>query len=109
LQNPFAGVLRELEAGGKKYKYYSLPALEDERLVELPYSIRVLLEAAIRNCDEFEVKKSDVEKILNWKVTSKESVEIPHKPARVLLQDFTYANSFIFMLLCAEADNFFML
>jgi aconitate hydratase len=56
----------------------------------LPYSIRVLLESALRNCDEFSVKKADVEKILNWKETQFNDVEIPFKPARVLLQDFTY-------------------
>jgi aconitate hydratase len=56
----------------------------------LPYSIRVLLESALRNCDNFSVKQADVEKILNWRETQKLDVEIPFKPARVLLQDFTY-------------------
>lgn len=55
----------------------------------LPFSIRILLEAAIRNCDEFLVKKSDVENILNWKVMQHKSIEVPFKPARVILQDFT--------------------
>ena len=32
---------------------------------------------------------ADIETILNWKTTSEQSVEIPFKPARVLLQDFT--------------------
>jgi aconitate hydratase len=56
---------------------------------KLPYSIRVLLESAVRNCDEFNVTQNDVEKILNWEVTSVNDVEIPFKPARVILQDFT--------------------
>ena len=56
---------------------------------KLPYSIRVLLESAVRNCDEFNVLSSDVEKILNWAETSKLDVDIPFKPARVILQDFT--------------------
>jgi aconitate hydratase len=56
---------------------------------KLPYSIRVLLESAIRNCDEFEVKAADVEKILAWQETSKEEDEVPFKAARVILQDFT--------------------
>ena len=56
---------------------------------KLPFSIRVLLESAIRNCDEFNVKKADVEKILDWVELSKKDVEIPFKPARVILQDFT--------------------
>ena len=56
---------------------------------QLPYSIRVLLEAGVRNCDGFQVKQSDVESILNWKDTHQKKVEIPFKPARVILQDFT--------------------
>lgn len=57
----------------------------------LPYSIRVLLESAIRNCDEFNVTSDNVEAILAWEETSKKDIEIPFKPARVVLQDFTYA------------------
>jgi aconitase A len=52
----------------------------------LPYSIRYLLESAIRNCDHFQVSKEDVEKILDWEKTAPKQVEIPFKPARVILQ-----------------------
>ena len=52
----------------------------------LPYSIRILLESAIRNCDNFQVTVDDVEKIIDWENTSPKQVEIPFKPARVLLQ-----------------------
>lgn len=62
---------------------------DHSRVERLPYSIRVLLESAVRNCDEFSVKQSDVEKILDWANTSQKDVEIPFKPARVILQDFT--------------------
>ena len=55
----------------------------------LPFSIRVLLESAVRNCDEFQVQKADVDNILSWIDKQHESVEIPFKPARVILQDFT--------------------
>src|SRR4029434_3385000 len=55
----------------------------------LPFSIRVLLESAVRNCDGFLVKGSDVESILNWHHTQTQSVEVPFKPARVILQDLT--------------------
>ena len=55
----------------------------------LPYSVRILLESAIRNCDEFNVLSSDVEKILDWVTNAPKDVEIPFKPARVILQDFT--------------------
>jgi len=49
----------------------------------------VLLESAVRNCDEFAVKENDVEKILDWTTNSQKDVEIPFRPARVILQDFT--------------------
>lgn len=49
----------------------------------------MLLESAIRNCDEFEVLSSDVENILNWEKLAPKQIEIPFKPARVILQDFT--------------------
>jgi len=54
--NPFSQVKQELDVEGKKYSYFSLPALADDRIKTLPYSIRVLLESAVRNCDEFNVK-----------------------------------------------------
>jgi len=54
--NPFSQVKKELEIEGQKYNYYSLPSLNDDRVKTLPYSIRVLLESAVRNCDEFNVK-----------------------------------------------------
>ncbi|KAM7260819.1 hypothetical protein ACFE04_026294 [Oxalis oulophora] len=92
-ENPFTSILKTLEradgGGGEFGKYYSLPALNDPRIDRLPYSIRILLESAIRNCDEFQVKSKDVEKIIDWENSAPKLVEIPFKPARVLLQDFT--------------------
>lgn len=74
---------------GQTYSYYSLEELKDERVQKLPLSVRVLLECCIRNCDGFNVKKEDVETILNWATSSKDGKEIPFKPARVILQDLT--------------------
>ncbi|OAY55129.1 aconitate hydratase, cytoplasmic isoform X1 [Manihot esculenta] len=90
-EHPFKGILTKLPkpGGGEFGKFYSLPALNDPRIDRLPYSIRILLESAIRNCDNFQVTKEDVEKIIDWENTSSKQVEIPFKPARVLLQDFT--------------------
>lgn len=64
--NPFDHVKKQLEVNGKSFNYFDLPALGDDRYSKLPFSIRVLLESAVRNCDEFNVKKADVETILNW-------------------------------------------
>ncbi|KAI7738354.1 hypothetical protein M8C21_008417, partial [Ambrosia artemisiifolia] len=93
-QNPFTRILKTLEkpGDGEYGKYYSLPSLNDSRIDRLPFSIRILLESAIRNCDEFQVTVKDVDKILDWQNTSPKKVEIPFKPARVLLQDATPGN-----------------
>ncbi|KAK6132947.1 hypothetical protein DH2020_033331 [Rehmannia glutinosa] len=90
-EHPFEGILSGLPkpGGGEFGKFYSLPALNDPRIDKLPYSIRILLESAIRNCDNFQVTKEDVEKIIDWENSAPKQVEIPFKPARVLLQDFT--------------------
>lgn len=87
--NPFDVIRKELTLDGKTYHYYSLKDLQDSRFDNLPYSIRVLLESGVRNCDEFSVKKQDIETILNWQESSQLQLEIPFMPARVILQDFT--------------------
>ena len=87
--NSFSKHVKKLSQSKGKEDYYNLPALQDSRYDELPYSIRVLLESAVRNCDNFSVMEKDVENILNWEKSSKEGVEIPFHPARVVLQDFT--------------------
>ncbi|PNY08244.1 aconitate hydratase, partial [Trifolium pratense] len=90
-ENVFKGILTSLpKPGGGEYgRFYSLPALNDPRIERLPYSISILLESAIRNCDNFKVTQKDVENIINWENTSQNQTEIPFMPARVLLQDAT--------------------
>ncbi|XP_020216441.1 aconitate hydratase, cytoplasmic [Cajanus cajan] len=107
-ENPFNCILRTLEkpgGGGEFGKYFSLPALNDPRIDRLPYSVRILLESAIRNCDEFQVKSNDVEKIIDWENTSPKLVEIPFKPARVLLQDFTGVPAVVDLACMRDAMN----
>ncbi|KAL4020264.1 hypothetical protein IC575_019035 [Cucumis melo] len=106
-ENPFNSILKTLEnpEGGVFGKYYSLPALNDPRIERLPYSIRILLESAIRNCDEFAVKAKDVEKIIDWENTAPKLVEIPFKPARVLLQDFTGVPAVVDLACMRDAMN----
>jgi aconitate hydratase len=55
----------------------------------LPFSIKVLLESALRNTDNFEVTEDDVRRLCAWKAEKVDPVELPFKPARVILQDFT--------------------
>nr|AFI44047.1 iron regulatory protein [Eisenia andrei] len=87
--NPFLKSLKTLKVGQKEYKYYDLQSLDEKKYRDLPFSTRVLLESAVRNCDQFQVLDKDVYNILNWADTREATVEIPFKPARVILQDFT--------------------
>ena len=59
-------------------------------LERLPYSIRIVLEVALRSCDGYVVTEDDVLRLARWTATpSGPAHEIPFKPARVILQDFT--------------------
>ena len=49
----------------------------------------MLLESCLRNLDNFEVSEQDVRRLAAWKAAAVEAVELPFKPARVILQDFT--------------------
>ncbi|XP_077221437.1 aconitate hydratase, cytoplasmic-like [Tasmannia lanceolata] len=106
-RNAYESILTPLSkpGGGEFGKYYSLPALNDPRIDKLPYSIKILLESAIRNCDEFQVTAKDVEKIIDWENTSPNQVEIPFKPARVLLQDFTGVPAVVDLACMRDAMN----
>ncbi|XP_022849175.1 aconitate hydratase 3, mitochondrial-like [Olea europaea var. sylvestris] len=106
-ENAFNRILTSLPkpSGGEFGKFYCLPALNDPRIDKLPYSIRILLESAIRNCDGFQVKKEDVEKIIDWENSSPKQVEIPFKPARVLLQDFTGVPAVVDLACMRDAMN----
>ncbi|PKU65387.1 aconitate hydratase 3, mitochondrial-like isoform X2 [Dendrobium catenatum] len=106
-QNSYEGILTPLAkpGGGEFGKYYSLPALNDPRIDRLPFSIRILLESAIRNCDEFQVSEKDVEKIIEWESSAPKQVEIPFKPARVLLQDFTGVPAVVDLACMRDAMN----
>ena len=75
------------ESGDRSF--IDLPSLAGERLYELPYSIRILLEAAARKCDGTSITNDDIENILNWARGNAGKVEIPFAPGRVILQDFT--------------------
>lgn len=83
--------LREFEINGKTYSYYSIESLKDKKIdiEHLPFSIRVLLEAALRQCDGHSITEKHIEILSNWVSGRYEGEEVPFKPARVILQDFT--------------------
>ena len=86
--NPFDKTLRaSMKADGGEKHFYQINKLDN--YATLPFSVRVLLESAVRNCDEFDITQKSVENILNWKTNCTKQIEIPFKPARVILQDFT--------------------
>ncbi|XP_076439282.1 cytoplasmic aconitate hydratase-like isoform X2 [Babylonia areolata] len=87
--NPYSSTAENLQVGGEQCRFFNLARLDTDRLKKLPFSIRVLLESAVRNCDNFHVLEKDVQNILNWSPDMDSSMEIPFKPARVILQDFT--------------------
>ena len=78
-------------------------------LDKLPFSIRVLLESGVRNCDGFHVTKEDVEKIYNWELhqKSEETIEVSFKPSRVILQDFTGVPALVDFAAMRDAVNQF--
>ena len=71
---------------------YSLEKLQKDGIGpvdSLPFSIRILLEQALRNVDDFQVCAEDVTALANWNASEKSTKEIPYKPTRVILQDLT--------------------
>jgi aconitate hydratase len=81
---------KELTVGDKRYTYYSLKDLQQQghAIERLPFSIRVLLENAVRNYDGYVTTQEHIETLLRW-APKPEDKEIPFMPARVLMQDFT--------------------
>jgi len=87
LPNPFNTL--QTFAGGKKF--YSLPALEQAgfNVSRLPVSIRLVLEAVLRNCDGKRVLESNIKELASWQPNAARTAEIPFVVARIVLQDFT--------------------
>ncbi|HNF35256.1 MAG TPA: aconitate hydratase AcnA, partial [Anaerolineales bacterium] len=80
-----------LKVGKKEYVYFRLDALEKAGLVKLsklPYSIRIVLEAALRQCNDKEITQEDVKNIAAWSPKGARP-GIPFLPGRVVMQDFT--------------------
>ncbi|WP_409304732.1 aconitate hydratase AcnA [Peribacillus sp. SCS-155] len=79
-----------LEINGKVYQYYNLKNLKNmgfSQISKLPFCIKVLLEAALREYNGVSVTDEHIEKLATW--DGKSNQEIPFKPARILLHDTT--------------------
>ena len=86
------GAQRDLDYSGGSVRYFDLSTVTDAGIADvsrLPYSIKVLLESALRNVDGFVVTDADVARIANWKPDDPDPAEIPFLAGRVVLQDFT--------------------
>ena len=83
-------VMRRLT--GTSYRFYSLPALQQATgvaLDRLPFSIRILIESVLRTANGREIERRHIEQLLQYDPKQPGAIELPFKPARVLLQDFT--------------------
>ncbi|MET4559678.1 aconitate hydratase AcnA [Lysinibacillus parviboronicapiens] len=80
------------EVNGKTYNYFDLAAIEKAgvaKVSNLPYSIKVLLESVLRQYDAYVIKEEHVNELAKWGNGADPEAEVPFKPSRVVLQDFT--------------------
>ena len=80
------------EVNGKTYNYYDLAAIEKAgvaKVSNLPYSIKVLLESVLRQYDAYVINEEHVNELAKWGNGANPEAEVPFKPSRVVLQDFT--------------------
>ncbi|MCW9707446.1 aconitate hydratase AcnA [Fodinibius salsisoli] len=90
-QSKFKSTKTEFDTGSGKAHLYSLKKLEEhgfDNINKLPFTIRILLEAVLREHDGFIITDKDIELLANYDAKNPEG-EIPYKPSRVVLQDFT--------------------
>ena len=92
------GTRGKIKYGGGEAVIYRLNRLSEAgigQIDRLPFSIKVLLENALRNQDGHHFQAEDVEHLAAWDARNHQAVEIPFSPARVILQDFTGVPSLV--------------
>ena len=93
MKSDLFGARARFETGSGPASLYRLDALAKAgvatALDRLPFSIKVLLEAVLRNVDGELVTEADVRNLAAWNAAQPKDVELPYMPARVILQDFT--------------------
>src|SRR5699024_10299211 len=83
---------KSFELSGKKYNYFDLKGIKVAGLGKvdrLPYSIRILLESVICQDDDREIKCKRSKGLAQWRLENDGADNVPFKPSRVILQDFT--------------------
>ena len=89
--DPF-GAQSRLETAGGTVSIYRLGRLVDLGILEiarLPFALRVWLESLVRQCGNWQISETHVENLCRWQAKAPGAAELPFKPARVVLQDFT--------------------
>jgi len=86
--SPASAARARLRVGDHEATIYRLDAVSD-RLAQLPFTVKVLLENVLRNSVSGTATADDVAALASWRPNSGSDVEIPFMPGRVLLQDFT--------------------
>ena len=82
----------KLVLGNVEVDYYSLNKLQEndfDNIDKMPFSIKVLLESVLRNENGYDITAEDVRTLATYNPKSPKAQEVPFKPARVILQDFT--------------------
>ncbi len=93
---------------GSTAYYYQLSRLEETgvaNISRLPFSIKILLEAVLREHNGYEVTDDDVINLAQWNAKQPLAREIPFKPARVILQDFTGVACLVDLAAMRDAVN----
>ncbi|WP_353137236.1 aconitate hydratase AcnA [Pseudopedobacter sp.] len=88
MSNTTAKAMQKMVVNNQTYHYSSLKNLEGGTVDHLPFSIRILLENVLRNYDGFSITDEHIHTLINWSPVPIDK-DIPFKPARILMQDFT--------------------
>ena len=89
--NPF-GTRGSLKSAQGRFDFFSLEKLEAQglgKISRMPFSMKILLESALRQVNGIDVREEDVRSLCAWNSPGSKGREFPFKPARVIMQDFT--------------------
>ena len=91
MKDPFKTQKKIRTTQGDVY-YYSLEELEKHgafNITRIPFTIKILLEAALRQVDGVAITEEDVNCLARWNPKENQKEEIAFKPSRIIMQDFT--------------------
>ena len=95
-----------LQTSSGSYTIFRLDRLEQEglvRLSKLPYSIRIMLEAVVRQVNGNEITRDDAINLAGWTPRPASRPILPYRPARVIMQDFTGVPAIVDLAAMREA------